>query len=44
MLDINQFDQINPPARLLMGPGPINADPGCCAPWPPNWWASTTRP
>ena len=21
------FDQINPPARLLMGPGPINADP-----------------
>ncbi len=27
MLDINQFDQINPPARLLMGPGPINADP-----------------
>lgn len=22
-----QFDQINPPARLLMGPGPINADP-----------------
>ena len=27
MLDITQFDQINPPARLLMGPGPINADP-----------------
>ncbi|WP_204430917.1 pyridoxal-phosphate-dependent aminotransferase family protein [Alloalcanivorax marinus] len=27
MLDIHQFDQINPPARLLMGPGPINADP-----------------
>jgi (S)-ureidoglycine---glyoxylate transaminase len=22
-----QFEQINPPARLLMGPGPINADP-----------------
>lgn len=21
------FRQINPPARLLMGPGPINADP-----------------
>ncbi|HQT43986.1 MAG TPA: alanine--glyoxylate aminotransferase family protein, partial [Halothiobacillus sp.] len=21
------FDQINPPPRLLMGPGPINADP-----------------
>lgn len=21
------FDQINPPSRLLMGPGPINADP-----------------
>lgn len=21
------FSQINPPARLLMGPGPINADP-----------------
>lgn len=27
MLDIQTFDQINPPARLLMGPGPINADP-----------------
>lgn len=27
MLDIQQFDQINPPQRLLMGPGPINADP-----------------
>lgn len=27
MLDIAKFDQINPPARLLMGPGPINADP-----------------
>jgi (S)-ureidoglycine-glyoxylate aminotransferase len=27
MLDIQAFDQINPPARLLMGPGPINADP-----------------
>ncbi|VEI64526.1 Purine catabolism protein PucG [Serratia fonticola] len=27
MLAINQFDQINPPHRLLMGPGPINADP-----------------
>lgn len=27
MFDINQFDQINPPHRLLMGPGPINADP-----------------
>tara|TARA_A100001391_G_scaffold108230_1_gene72637 strand:+ start:4521 stop:5771 length:1251 start_codon:yes stop_codon:yes gene_type:complete len=27
MLEISQFDQINPPARLLMGPGPINADP-----------------
>lgn len=24
---IEKFDQINPPARLLMGPGPINADP-----------------
>ena len=22
-----QFDDLNPPARLLMGPGPINADP-----------------
>jgi (S)-ureidoglycine-glyoxylate aminotransferase len=22
-----EFDQINPPPRLLMGPGPINADP-----------------
>lgn len=27
MLNIASFDQINPPARLLMGPGPINADP-----------------
>ncbi|AKJ41594.1 pyridoxal-phosphate-dependent aminotransferase family protein [Pragia fontium] len=27
MLDVTQFDQINPPYRLLMGPGPINADP-----------------
>lgn len=26
-MDISQFDQINPPPRLLMGPGPINADP-----------------
>ncbi|WP_317933425.1 alanine--glyoxylate aminotransferase family protein [Halioxenophilus sp. WMMB6] len=24
---ISDYDQINPPARLLMGPGPINADP-----------------
>ena len=31
MLDISQFDQINPPARLLMGPGPINADPRSAA-------------
>lgn len=27
MLTTAQFEQINPPARLLMGPGPINADP-----------------
>lgn len=27
MLDIQHFAQINPPHRLLMGPGPINADP-----------------
>ncbi|MBS6059520.1 pyridoxal-phosphate-dependent aminotransferase family protein [Mixta calida] len=26
-MDISQFAQINPPQRLLMGPGPINADP-----------------
>ncbi|WP_075183495.1 alanine--glyoxylate aminotransferase family protein [Pantoea sp. 1.19] len=26
-MDITQFSQINPPSRLLMGPGPINADP-----------------
>jgi (S)-ureidoglycine-glyoxylate aminotransferase len=26
-LDISTFGQINPPNRLLMGPGPINADP-----------------
>lgn len=26
-MDITQFSQINPPQRLLMGPGPINADP-----------------
>ena len=29
MLDIQAFDQINPPDRLLMGPGPINADFAC---------------
>ncbi|NDJ58787.1 alanine--glyoxylate aminotransferase family protein [Enterobacteriaceae bacterium 4M9] len=27
MFDIQQYPQINPPQRLLMGPGPINADP-----------------
>lgn len=27
MLNLEDYDQINPPARLLMGPGPINADP-----------------
>lgn len=27
MFDSKKHDQINPPARLLMGPGPINADP-----------------
>lgn len=27
MLDNEQYSQINPPYRLLMGPGPINADP-----------------
>ncbi len=27
MFDFQQFPQINPPQRLLMGPGPINADP-----------------
>jgi len=26
-MDLSTFPQINPPARLLMGPGPINADP-----------------
>ena len=26
-MDIARFPQINPPQRLLMGPGPINADP-----------------
>lgn len=26
-MDITQFPQLNPPQRLLMGPGPINADP-----------------
>lgn len=26
-MDVSQFPQINPPPRLLMGPGPINADP-----------------
>jgi len=25
--DITEFGQVNPPPRLLMGPGPINADP-----------------
>ncbi|MCP2232183.1 (S)-ureidoglycine-glyoxylate aminotransferase [Erwinia aphidicola] len=27
MMDLSKFSQINPPQRLLMGPGPINADP-----------------
>lgn len=27
MFNLEDYDQINPPARLLMGPGPINADP-----------------
>lgn len=27
MFDIQDYDQINPAHRLLMGPGPINADP-----------------
>ncbi|MCE2028602.1 pyridoxal-phosphate-dependent aminotransferase family protein [Sessilibacter corallicola] len=27
MFDYKKHGQINPPARLLMGPGPINADP-----------------
>ncbi|AHG21331.1 aminotransferase V [Chania multitudinisentens RB-25] len=27
MSESSKFDQINPPYRLLMGPGPINADP-----------------
>ena len=27
MFDVQQSAQINPPHRLLMGPGPINADP-----------------
>ncbi|KGT86327.1 aminotransferase V [Erwinia typographi] len=26
-MDLAKFSQINPPQRLLMGPGPINADP-----------------
>ncbi|SFN38858.1 (S)-ureidoglycine-glyoxylate aminotransferase [Izhakiella capsodis] len=26
-MDITQFSQINPPQRMLMGPGPVNADP-----------------
>nr|WP_154325285.1 alanine--glyoxylate aminotransferase family protein [Pantoea sp. 201603H] len=26
-MDISKYPQINPPPRLLMGPGPINADP-----------------
>lgn len=26
-MDLSSFSQINPPPRLLMGPGPINADP-----------------
>ncbi|MEN4887978.1 alanine--glyoxylate aminotransferase family protein [Erwinia billingiae] len=26
-MDITKYPQINPPQRLLMGPGPINADP-----------------
>ncbi|MFS2056208.1 alanine--glyoxylate aminotransferase family protein, partial [Variovorax sp. CT11-76] len=27
MFDLSHISQINPPQRLLMGPGPINADP-----------------
>jgi (S)-ureidoglycine-glyoxylate aminotransferase len=27
MFEIQRYPQINPPQRLLMGPGPINADP-----------------
>lgn len=26
-MDLSQISSINPPQRLLMGPGPINADP-----------------
>ncbi|CCG86297.1 pyridoxal-phosphate-dependent aminotransferase family protein [Erwinia piriflorinigrans] len=26
-MDLSKYSQINPPQRLLMGPGPINADP-----------------
>jgi len=26
-MDVTRYPQINPPQRLLMGPGPINADP-----------------
>ncbi len=42
-MDITQFSQINPPQRLLMGPGPINADPRVCAPCRASWLASTIR-
>jgi (S)-ureidoglycine-glyoxylate aminotransferase len=31
MLDPLLFGEIDPPQRLLMGPGPVNAHPACCA-------------
>ncbi|MCI1748669.1 MAG: hypothetical protein LKI24_11610 [Acidipropionibacterium sp.] len=37
------YDQLNPPTRLLMGPGPINATRGSPGPPPRPSPASSTR-
>ena len=42
-MDIAQFPQINPPQRLLMGPGPINADPRVLRAMTPSRWRSAGR-
>ena len=38
------YAQINPPPRLLMGPGPINADPRVLRAMAAPLLGSTTRP
>ena len=34
---------VNPPPRLLMGPGPVNADPRVLRAMSTRWSGSTTR-